>query len=634
MMPSFIQRHKRIYPEYREPAMTKHCLTPRTFITVLLLTMLAAGCASVNLESEVAETASEAIETASSHSDRNEAQKYLLRTADRFQNQGDHQAARTVLQSDLLSQPTGNLMDQYLLLSMGSATTLEDRAWAEELASSLKPDQFLNYERGLMARAANLQADTLQLAGDNLSAAATLILLAQSDSRQDMQEIHDRIWQALKATSDKQLSEDSDQIIGYEGQGWIELAGMLREPGMNLDEQGRTVRQWQSNWPGHPAAIAMPSELQLIASLAETRPERITLALPLDGPLASAGKAIRDGFFAAYYDDQSADRSKTEIRVVDSSGKDFRDLYQEFAADGQDLVVGPLEKEALASLAEMESIPVPVLGLNYLPQGSEAPSGLYQFGLSAEDEARQIADRLASENNDQILALIPQGEWGDRLESALLGRMAENGSIALDIERYFKEDNFRAVTADLLGITASRERAIDVERTAGVNVEFEPRRRQDADAVVMVAEPTIARQFKPLFAFYFGGDLPVYSPSMVYEGNEDPSRDRDLNNVIFTDIPWVLDDENEFRNTALQALPDMRGQLGRLFAMGADAWNLSKRLPLLRQVEGSSIKGQTGVLTMAPQGSIHRQQLWARFSGGTPELLTSVPEDDTTREEE
>ncbi|MEQ9546080.1 MAG: penicillin-binding protein activator [Marinobacter sp.] len=632
MMPSFTRRHKRNYPEYREPAMTQHCLTLRTFATVLLLTMLASGCASVNLEAQP-ETARQAIDVASSHSDGNEAQKYLLRSADWFQSQSNHESVRKILQSEPMADPSGELKNQYLLLAMGSATALEDSAWAKQLSSQLKPDQFFNYERGLMARAATLQAETLRLADDNLSAAATLILLAQSDTRQNAQQIHDRIWEALKATPDTQLSEEGGQVIGYEAQGWIELTGILREPGINLDEQGRAVRQWQNNWPGHPATITPPSELQLIASLAETRPEQITLVLPLEGPLASAGKAIRDGFFAAYYADQSADRSKTSIRVVNTAGQNFRNLYQELTSENQDLIVGPLEKEALLSLADLSAMPVPVLGLNYLPQDTEAPTGLYQFGLSAEDEARQIADRLARENNDQALALIPQGEWGDRLETALLERMAENGSTVLDIERYFREDNFRAVVADLLGITASRERAIDVERTAGVNVEFEPRRRQDADAVVMVAEPTIARQFKPLFAFYFGGDLPVYSPSMVYEGSHDPSRDRDLNNVIFTDIPWVLDDQNEFRNTATQALPDIRGQLGRLFAMGADAWELSKRLPLLRQVEDASIEGQTGVLTMAPEGSIHRQQLWARFTNGTPQLLTPAPEDVQTEEE-
>ena len=203
----------------------------------------------------------------------------------------------------------------------------------------------------------------------------------------------------------------------------------------------------------------------------------------------------------------------------------------------------------------------------------------------------------------------------------MLKRMASHEGVALDIERFYREDNLRAVTADLLGITVSRDRAIQVERTIGMDVEFEPRRRQDADATVMVAEPTVARQFKPLFAFYFGGDLPVYSPSIIYEGSPAPSRDRDLNGVIFTDIPWVLGDDNELRTRATENLSGTRGQPGRLFAMGADAWQLSKRLPLLKQVESASISGQTGVLTMTSQGSIHREQLWAQFRNGVPELI-------------
>jgi outer membrane PBP1 activator LpoA protein len=185
----------------------------------------------------------------------------------------------------------------------------------------------------------------------------------------------------------------------------------------------------------------------------------------------------------------------------------------------------------------------------------------------------------------------------------------------------------------LLGITVSRDRAIQVERTIGLNVEFEPRRRQDAEAIIMVAEPAIARQFKPLFAYYFGGDLPVYSPSIVYEGTPDAGRDRDLNQIIFTDIPWVLNDKNPLRNEASSVLPGTRGQLGRLFAMGADAWKLSKRLPLLKQVQTASIDGQTGVLTMSPEGSIHRHQLWAQFRSGTPSLLAEPAVQDGEPEE-
>jgi outer membrane PBP1 activator LpoA protein len=71
--------------------------------------------------------------------------------------------------------------------------------------------------------------------------------------------------------------------------------------------------------------------------------------------------------------------------------------------------------------------------------------------------------------------------------------------------------------------------------------------------------------------------------------------------------------------------------------MGADAWHLSKRLPLLRQVESASIAGQTGILTMTAEGSIHREQLWAQFRNGAPELIpdpaTEESEPEATNQE-
>lgn len=604
----------------------------RALASVLTAALLSAGCATVNLESHVAQTANQALELAGNEDNAATAQAYLLRMASRFQDQGNHAAARTLLQSPQLAQPATGFASQKRLLAMASATALVDRSWARQIASNLTPSDFVDYPADLVSRAADLQADTFTLAGNPLSAAMTLVVLAQTDNTANPQEIHNRIWSLLEQVPDRKLASASAEAIGYEAQGWLELASLVRAPEVGIDEQGRIIRGWQNNWPGHPAAQVLPSDLRLIASLAESRPEKIALALPLQGPLATAGKAIRDGFLAAYYLDESADRGKTDIRVFDTSQASFSELYNQLAGQDIDLIVGPLEKEALAGLAAMNTLPVPALGLNYLPADSQAPEGLYQFGLSAEDEARQIADRLAAQDLQQVLVLIPHGEWGDRVEAALLQRMASHDGKALAIERFFREDNLRAVTADLLGITVSRDRAIQVERTIGLDVEFEPRRRQDADAIVMVAEPTVARQFKPLFAFYFGGDLPVYSPSIIYEGTPAPGRDRDLNGVVFTDIPWVLGEENELRRRATNQLSGTRGQPGRLFAMGADAWQLSKRLPLLRQVDTASISGHTGVLTMTPQGSIHRDQMWARFRNGVPELIPELAPEQSSEE--
>lgn len=606
--------------------MTRSILSSRFSSALLALTLLLSGCASVNLDSFSAPTAMDALSAAESESDRNLAHDYLLREADRFIAARQPRDARSILQSDQFTGISDANRNRKLLLAMETAVVLDDAPWAQQIASNLAPAHFLNYAREQLGQAADLQADLYQLAGQPAKAAMTLILRAESDTSADIQALHNRIWENLKATPDSILVEQTEKSIGYESQGWLELAGLLRNSNLTIEQKGRAILGWQSNWPGHPAAETLPDELRLIASLADTQPEKIAMALPLSGALASASAAIRDGFFAAYFADESIDRSEVSIRVADTSGRPFGEIYQELVDEEYDLIVGPLEKEALATLGRMETLPVSVLGLNYLPRGIEPPAGLYQYGLSAEDEARQIADRMIENDIRQILALIPMGNWGDRLEKALIDRLNEQGGIALDIERYFREDNLRVVTADLLGVTVSRERAIEVERTAGIDVEFEPRRRQDVDGIVMVAEPTVARQFKPLFAFYFGGDLPVYSPSMIYEGNPDPSRDRDLNGVTFTDTPWILGDNNEFRKAARAAMPELGGQLGRLFAMGADAWTLSNRLSLLRFMDDAAVDGQTGILSMTKSGSVQRRQLWARFENGVPTLLAGQPD--------
>ena len=309
-------------PEYVEPAMLNIRIHQRALASVFTAALLSAGCATVNLETHVAQTADQALELAGNEDNIETAQAYLLRIASRFQDQGNHVAARTLLQSSQLAQPAADLGNQKL-----------------PLAAELTPSTFIEYPADLMARAANLQADTYDLAGKPMPAAMTLILLAQTDNTADAQQIHNRIWSLLEKVPGTELSSASAEAIGYEAQGWLELANLVRTAETGIDEQGRLIRGWQNNWPGHPAAQILPSELQLIATLADSRPEKIALALPLQGPLATAGKAIRDGFLAAYYLDDTADRGKTDIRIFDTAGTSFSELYKQLSEQDIDLIV-------------------------------------------------------------------------------------------------------------------------------------------------------------------------------------------------------------------------------------------------------------------------------------------------------
>ncbi|SFR73230.1 hypothetical protein SAMN05216203_2593 [Marinobacter daqiaonensis] len=630
----------------------------------ILTALIASGCAPIGLQTESLRTAEEALSASQDLDPGLETQRFLLKAAANFQDNGQHDFARRILRSDTLADPVAELRAQYLLLSMGSAVALDDRDWAEDLARNLTPQQYQEYPEELLARVANLQISVYGLAGEHLKAAQLLMAIDPQLLEMDRQAINDRIWQALKQTSTSELEKAAASAVGFENQGWFELAATLRQPGLTLEEESRAIRNWQFNWIGHPGTQPLPSELALMTQVIEKRPERITLAIPLSGPLAAAGNMVREGFLAAYYasgerqgrsaesagnkespenaatDDNLNDGNEkravpvspgpdnTQITIVDTHGRAFADIMPELLQTKPDLIIGPLGKEDVGRLAEQDQLPVPVLALNYAPEHNRAsPRELFQFGLSAEDEARQIADRVSAEGLTQVLVVIPRGEWGDRIAEVLQKRLNEQEGVVLEMDRYFDTDNFRDVAADLLGINASRERAIELERTMGLNVEFEPRRRQDAEAIIMVAEPVIARQFKPLFSFYYAGDLPVFSPSIVYTGRPDPTRDRDLNGVFFTDLPWILDRDTKFRQQAYEQFDNLAGPLGRLFAMGADAWILSTRLPLMQKIPDTIVDGHTGELTLDDRGRIHRTQLWGVFREGVPVLVSEQDED-------
>lgn len=634
----------------------------RLAVASTLSALLASGCTPIQLQDSSLQSAGDALSAAQELAGGLESQRFLLRSAATFQERDQHGYARDILRSAAFDEPAPEVTNQYLLLSMDSAVALEDQAWAAELATDLSATQYQEYPENLQARAAQLQQETYLLAQAPLQRAQFLMAVQPELLGTDRQQLNDLIWQALKETPDADLDKAATSAIGFENQGWYELAAMLRQPGMSLEAQGRAVRNWRFNWSGHPGAESVPTELALLTQVLEQRPERITLALPLSGPLSAAGNMVREGFLAAYYAseqesaqalrEESRDASDSEnapaqasgdgqrqrtavappepatpantsITIVDTNGRSFEEVLPELLASNPDLIVGPLTKEEVAALASRKDLPVPVLALNYAPeQERPAPPQLFQFGLSVEDEARQIAERIVEQNIGQALVLIPQGEWGDRIASALEKRMNELGGVILDMERYSEEDNFRDVSAELLGINISRERAIELERTMGLNVEFEPRRRQDAESIIMVAEPTVARQFKPLFSFYYANDVPVFSPSIIYSGRPNPARDRDVNGVYFTDLPWILDREPAFRQQAYESFENLDGPLGRLFAMGADAWALSVNLPLMQQVADSEVTGHTGELWLDANNRVHRRQMWGVFVEGEPVIAS------------
>ena len=64
-----------------------------------------------------------------------------------------------------------------------------------------------------------------------------------------------------------------------------------------------------------------------------------------------------------------------------------------------------------------------------------------------------------------------------------------------------------------------------------------------------------------------------------------------------------------------------RGSLGRLYAMGVDAYRLAPRLNQLKALPESRVDGLSGSLSLNPAQRIERQLPWAEFRDGQVQRL-------------
>jgi len=372
-----------------------------------------------------------------------------------------------------------------------------------------------------------------------------------------------------------------------------------------------------------------------VARLAEA-PARIALLLPASGPLAKAAEAVRDGFFAAYFYRLNKTWQPV-IQVYDSGTRTDTMLtaYRQAVADGAGIVVGPLDRDDVKALAHggdesIQSVTVPTLALNYVDNANGltgAPGHLYQFGLAPEDEARAAAERAWLEGRRNAIAFVQKGDWGDRVLHAFKTRFEALGGTVIDTQSYDPaSSDFATPLRKLLGVTETKTRA----RTTKIDpaIPEPPKRRQDMDFIFLSAFTQQARQIRPHLLFYYAGDVPVYTTSHVYTGKLDRNADADLNGLMFSDMPWVLDAESPqpLQRAITRLWPQSAEQFKRLYALGVDAYNLIPLLSRMSADPGERMAGETGNLRMDEAQRIHRELRWARFVEGEPLLLERLAE--------
>ena len=444
---------------------------------------------------------------------------------------------------------------------------------------------------------------------------------------------HSALWDALMRAGRTQRERALPLATGT-SVGWLRLAAVFDEHRSSPADLERALTRWQTKFPNHPANAEIVVTMLGAVRKSVRQPTRIALLLPFHGDFAEAAVATRDGFLAAWYAD-AENVQRPAVAIHDTSFEAIDVVYTRAVEAGADFVVGPLRRGPVTLLACGDTPLVTTLALNEIDDAapsaveSERRCGwnqtvpeLYHFTLMPEAEARQVAEQAWVGGFTRAVAFTRGGAWGARVYRAFADEWERLGGTLLD-HRVLTHDatDIGTLTATALGVLRSRERARDIGRIIGRTVEFEPRRRQDIDFVFMAAYPAGARQLMPQLAFHHGADLPVHATSHVWSGVPDPTDDRDLDGVVFGDMPWLAAPTESDRLLREQLDPALAGRdmtLLRLYAFGADAYRLATGLRRIAGDQFASIDGHTGRLSLAANHRISRRLAWTRFVDGVP----------------
>ncbi|MES9939271.1 MAG: penicillin-binding protein activator [Candidatus Thiodiazotropha sp. 6PLUC2] len=471
-------------------------------------------------------------------------------------------------------------------------------------------------------------AEIFRLSGNLLESARELDVLDKlfEDDLEQRQAVQELLVQTLSTMTDTALTLLQPQppatLIG-----WMELAKVIKEQTPDPEVLSNSLAGWRERFPEHPALQTLLAGYLELQGLSPD--DHIAIILPHSGPYAKVAAAVRDGLMAAWYQQPSEYRPK--LQFYDSSElQSTLNIYQQAILGGAQMIVGPLNKDAVKMLSNLELLDIPILALNQIEESSyEINPNLFQFGLAPEDEADQIAERAWLEGHRTALILTPSNNWGSRLENSFRLRWETLGGEIVESQRYDPQENdFSIPIRMLLNINESQARIRAVSNMLARKLETEPRTREDADFIFLAARPQKARQIRPQLKFFRAGNLPIMATSHIYTGVEQPDLDRDLGKISFVDTPWLLEESHGgalSRKRLEQLIPGVRGRYARLYAMGIDSYNLLSQLQSMQQQPGKLFNGQSGTIYLDKNNRLHRLLAWADMEQGKARISGYAP---------
>lgn len=388
------------------------------------------------------------------------------------------------------------------------------------------------------------------------------------------------------------IGASEDELI----EGWIEAAYI------NFGADGTSGAGWLNQWQGHPASYYFLDFNRV------NNQQKVAVLLPLSGRFEEVAQAIQEGMLAAVLSDAG---NQNELLFFDtgSQGENLANAW--FSAQEQqvDLIIGPVDKNSIEQAVQLPEATTPVVLLN------QADSNYFQFTLSPETEAEEVAEQMIADGHKNVIIMAPNEAWGERMTKAFAQRFVDLGG-QITYNSYFQpaQNDYSAQLRQVLGLVESQLRARNLQQFLKLNLNAEEVVRADVDAIFLAARPAFARLMIPQLKFHRAADIPVYATSHVFDGLNNEQHNKDLEGVIFAISPIEIEAPYLFEILSFDL--NKINSDKKLFAFGFDAYQLIARLEWMSRVNTGMIEGLTGDIRLGLTKTFRRSLLWAVYRNG------------------
>lgn len=182
-----------------------------------------------------------------------------------------------------------------------------------------------------------------------------------------------------------------------------------------------------------------------------TGPMRISLLVPLTGPLSNIGISMRNAAQMAVDQTTAQGANNIQIIVKDSAGEPATASVAagEALAEGAKLILGPLRGASVSAAGQVaRASGVPVIAFSN--NSGVASPGVYLLNVLPEIEARRVLEYASRQGRRSFAAVLPNNAYGRVMEAAFRGAISSLGLTNSAIRTFSNEDEARTAIAELV----------------------------------------------------------------------------------------------------------------------------------------------------------------------------------------